>query len=204
MRAERLAGVVAVLLGAALIAASLRLVPAALHREAARAAFDRIVAAETAQPRVATALVRHSAAALAQHGKPGDRRRLAAAAQVRGDTRRARRLLRATLRQAPADAVAWTRLAALRYWGGDKAAGAAALVRALHTAPAMRRFAAVRAELVLRLWPRLADRRETRRLALRQLQLAAEAMPQRLRKVARGIGRSALISAAVAGPRRHR
>jgi len=205
MQVERAAAAVAVLLGAALLAASLRTVPAALHRHAAQAALARIAAAPAPAPERARdvgRLAHHAEATLAWRGTPGDLRRRAAAARARGADSRARGMLVRSLRRAPADAVAWTRLAALRHRAGHLTGSAAALARALRAAPSMRHLAPLRAALILRLWPRLQGRTRPR-VRHRQLRIAAAAAPQQLHALAAHTGRRAVLKAATAEPVRH-
>jgi hypothetical protein len=198
MAHSRLAGAIAVLLGVALIAAGLRLVPAALHRHAAGARLDRVAAADAPGRADLAALTRHSRRALALAGRPVDTRRLALAAQARERPDRAVRHLTATVRRAPGDAVAWTRLAALRHRLGDRGASLAALVQALGAAPSMRHLAPVRAELILRRWPDVSARVPVAVLE-RQIRLAHERAPDVLARVAEGTGRTWLVRAARTG-----
>lgn len=191
----RLAGFAIALLGAVLIAASLRLVPAALHREAARAANARVIHAERPNAAEMTWLARQSRAARRRAGRPADGRRLALVAARRGDLGRAERLLTRTLRHAPGDAVAWTRLAAVRADLGRRQASAAALTRALRAAPSMRHLAGVRAALILTLWPEVRPRVPDAILH-RHIRLAAAAAPQRIARIAARTGRSRLVSRA--------
>jgi len=195
MAGSRIAAVGAVLLGVALIGASLRLVPAALHRHAAGASLDRVTAAARPAERDLAALTRHGRRAVTLASRPVDTRRLALAARARGRPDRAVRHLTATVRRAPGDAVAWTRLAALRHRLGDRRAGLAALVRALRAAPSMRHLAPVRAELILRRWPAVSARVSVAVLE-RQIRLAHERAPDPLARVARATGRTWLLTAA--------
>ena len=191
------------LIGVALIAASLRLVPAGLHRHAARAAAERVTDDKRSTEADLDALARHSRRALALAGHPGDTRRLALVAGAHGQPARVRALLMDAVRRAPDDAIAWTRLAALHHRHGRPENSADALVQALRAAPSMRHLAPVRAELILRHWPAVSARAPVAVLE-RQIRLGADAAPDPIARVADATGRSWLLSAARAGLLRRR
>jgi hypothetical protein len=190
-----LVGLLVALLGVALIGASLRLVPAALHRHAARTAVDRVPAAGRAADAEIAAMVRHSRRALALTGDPGDLRRLALAAHAREKSRKAVALLVETVRRAPGDAVAWTRLAALYHRMAMPGASVDALDQALRAAPSMRHLAPVRAELILRRWPDISTRAPLEVLE-RQIRFGSAATPDLIGRVADATQRRWLLKAA--------
>jgi tetratricopeptide (TPR) repeat protein len=190
----RLGGAASILAGLVLAATALPLVPASLHRLAADAALHEAAEQDTLSRRNA-ALDRAETeirSALSWRGTPEDLRRLALIAQHRGARDEARRLLAATLRHAPADPVAWTRLAALRDEAGDATGSVAALTRALAVAPAARHLAVARAALILRHWPRMRERVAASRLRV-QLRLALRQDTAILSRIARADGREAVL-----------
>jgi tetratricopeptide (TPR) repeat protein len=185
----------AILAGLALVATALPLVPASLHRHAADAALRHAAEQERPAGRSATLdrVEQESRAALSWHGAPEDLRRLALIAQHRGEATKARRLLRAALRHAPAAPVAWTRLAALRHDAGDRAGSLAALRRALAVAPATRHLAVARATLILEHWPRVSGQVAADRLRM-QLRFALNRDAALLARIARATRREAVLT----------
>lgn len=192
MRVERLTACLALIVGLGLIGLAGPRVPAALEREAANAVLRHMGNLRHLPPPAATAIARASQRAIAWHETGHDRTRLARLAQQQGQNASARRWLLRHLRQAPADPAAWTRLAALRHIAGEPQAATTALVMALRTSPQNRHLVLMRAELILRHWPRVRTRVPARSLH-RQLTLAHAARPEALQKIATAAGQRDLL-----------
>lgn len=109
-----------------------------------------------------------------------------------------RRALMRGLAVSPVNPYAWSRLAYVEYaTAGAGAAVAATLPAAILTGPSERRLYLLRAELGMRLYPRLAP--EDRPLVLRQIDLAWRRDPFRTLGAAHGAGRVDLLRRALDG-----
>jgi len=188
---------VAVLLGLALGGAGVWHTWEAVARLSGPIVAGGVVAGRGAPPRLDAAAAQDLLAAT-RHAPPGPARdaRRGLAWLVLGDWAAAERSFGSALARAPADPVAWTRLALVRHrLGRAPDAVAAALGLALRTGPRVAHLAPLRGELALRYWPHLKP--PARRRARVQIRLAWRQAPSALRRAAAATGREAVLTLAL-------